>query len=53
VTVPFVRTTKPMSSPVAASAATCAVTGRSTAPPGASAIVAGAEMFAPVVAVCG
>src|SRR6478735_7994540 len=42
-----------MSSPGVASAATCAVTGRSTAPPGATATVVGAEMLAPGVAVCG
>src|SRR3954449_11695892 len=52
-TVPFVRTTKPMSSPVAAPAVACAVTDRSTSPPGASAASGGTVIVVPPDAVCG
>src|SRR3954466_10580529 len=52
-TVPFVRTTKPMSSPVAAPEVACAVTDRSTSPPGASAASGGTVIVVPPDAVCG
>src|SRR5262245_61631397 len=49
---PFVRTTKPMLSPGAASAAAEALTVKSAKPPGLSAARAVAVMLAPVVAAC-
>ena len=42
-----------MSSPGAALAATCAVTGRSTSPPGPSSAAGGTAIVAPFVALCG
>ena len=52
-TAPFVSTTKPMSSPIAAPEDACAVTVRSTSPPGATAASGGTEIVVPVDAVCG